>query len=215
MIFLFHFHISCSSFYSLSKSLMFLCSIFFSVLSPKWSHPLAVWSSCLNADHLQIYIYPYVFISNTHFKNTPLQIILAGLSAPNPCTVNTELPSSSSVLLYLSLLLLTQLYNFIWVPSLRFVLSSSSAFFCHSSKMWRNPIYHSVHSRSDLSYLLSSEVDSSLFWNLLCDRSSLFFSFLHAAHGFPRCCVWNNQLSLELPFWIPSLADQTALTLHV
>lgn len=117
MVFLFHFHISCSFFYSLSKSLMFLCSIFFSVLSPKWSHPLAVWSSCLNADHLQICIYPYVFISNAHFKNTPLQIILAGLSAPNPCTVNTELPSSSSVLLYLSLLLLTPLYNFIWVPS--------------------------------------------------------------------------------------------------
>lgn len=96
-------------FYPLSKSLMLLCSIFFPVLSPEWSHPLAVWSSCLNVDRLQIYIMSLHPMHN--LKNTSPQIILAGLSAPNPCSVQ-HMASNFFFCPSFVFTLLTQLYPF-------------------------------------------------------------------------------------------------------
>ena len=83
------------------------------------------------------------------------------------------------------------------------MLISSSAW-SHSPKMWCNHVvsFTIVYSKSGLSHLQSSEVDPSLFWNLMYGWSTLCFSLYSVLlMGLQNVVYEITVFSPLIPFW--------------
>lgn len=185
---------------------MLPCSIFLSVLLPERSHPLAVWSSCLSVDHLQIYIMSLPPMHN--LKNTPPQIMLAGLSAPNPHSVQHS-TSDSFYCPSFVFTLLTQLYPFYLGSKPQVWVGFFKCLFLPFVKAAMQSCYFFYHHTFQIRFILSTVLWGRSFWNVWN------VLLLSPAYGFPKCCVWNSCLSSLVPFLIPSVANWITLTLCV